>query len=336
MKLFSARKITPKQQDKYVEKIAEAVVGKDAKEARKALYALHDEVMAQVEANAVEQGIDPDDHRLVVMNLDFRGLNDVAMFTLFPYTPDFEPGVVPPTGGPFDWTPEERFRRGREDFQTHGQLKKDDFKRRGGGSTFVTASVEGFEEPVKMRLKIFRRDKDFHSPVTSVLGYAIIDDIEYVWALPRDPWPNNDLVAEGKRWERVGEDRPLSGWQKDRLAPKPQLTKNERRQVDAAVLSAIREYNSDAVKSRAYGRGQSLMQLADLKVWWSSYGYGNDFEWEHEDLSDAAKQIYWAEKDNAFHPKALRNALSRLLRSKAIIKLEGGNKSEYALPEDAA
>jgi hypothetical protein len=355
MKLFSARQITPKQQDKYLGRIAEAVVGKDAKEARKALYALHDEVMESIRAQANSEGIDPDDHRLVLMDLDFHGLNDVAMFALFPYTPDFEPGVVQPTGEAFDWTPEERFRFGAHTQQS-GQLVENDFVTNKKGPKFVTASVEGFENPVKMRLVFWWKKKGtgvaYKKPrkgahLDTVLGKAIIDGMRYTWTPVTDYVFN--LIDEGKPWSMLGEGRPLSDREKAKLAPKPQLNKDERRQVDVAVLSAIREHNQrveedferdkKAEKSwRGYvesTRQRPYIVWRYLRRWWDPEGEGNVFIWAHDDLSEVAKGM---QRDDHVYlrERTIKNSLVRLVRKGTVRKLESDSKygSEYVIRED--
>ena len=291
--MLKLRKLTDSQRNQYIARIGQVLAdADDSREAASAaLSELHDKAMEEA-----SRGVDPEDHELVLLALDFYKLNDVALFTLYPYKADYEDGVEPPRGGPFDWTLEERWRRFP---RWWGQIPVEGFS---GNRKKVTVSVEGFPEPVKLRTTVGGAYSHRY-----LLGTLVMGDERWTFSPPTGAY---GLIDESKAWEQVGSSRKLYPWEIKKEAVR--LTRAEREHLDGVVLEAVRAHD-DAFPLTRY----------DLQRSWSFFHDGQPFEWP-DDPSSAAKAA--RDEEGIFTRKAIQNALNRLLRRGVIERYSSPGK----------
>ena len=341
MKLLRLEYLSDAQRDAWLDHILPLIAGiTDRREASKILREARKKRMAEVTAKARAKYPDKTEDEIESLlwkpSSDLMKMETVILYQLYPYTPEYETGVVPPKGGPFDKTAEERLRsdlRGYGMGVSEGQITIDAFER---NRKKVTVSVEGFDHPLKLKTK-FYPDKKYGGGF--VTGDVIIDNVTYSFRPATNDrgalttYGDAKQIDEGKPWTKFTE-RPLDDWQiKRREAQKErrqtQLTKAEKDHLDTAVLGAIQKWGEDRearyqserkywIELRGWApdnhkRGNEI-ELQDIRVAW----YGKNFEWPGEP-SEAARQAY-IDREEGFKESVIRNSLNRLLRKELISK----------------
>lgn len=310
------RKLNDEQLGAWLKMVLPLVLGKDRREARRTLFTLGSDKYTEMKEQLAEKGA----CSMIATNMygDLRKINRLILYTYFPYQPEYEPGVVPPKGGPYDMTLEERFyldtMQGKVE---NGQLTTRVFE---GNRKHVTVSVEGFDKPQKLKVKVIKNDRQPWLP--HVFGYLVVDDVEYSFAPGENKlvyYSDEGKIDEGKPWRLVNK-RPLAEWQLERRARTAekratQLTKAEKDFLDEQVLEAVRAYD------QIYEGSTNATRLKHIAEYWSADGMGEPFEWPGEP-SKAAKKARnrWGTFDHAI----IRNSLNRLVRRELITKYSEG------------
>jgi len=318
------RKLSEKQRDQWLERMLPLVVGKDRREARILLFTAASDKYKEMKEKVEELGASTFIAEQIYGEL--RDINRLILYTYFPYIPEYEPGVVPPKGGPYDMPLEERFMLDDDGYRVKdGQLTTRLFER---NRKRVTVSVEGFDKPLKLKTKFM--EDSFRPNRPTVFGYVTIDDVEYAFTPSENKqvyYSDEGKIDEGKAWRMVGEPRPLDEWQIERRARTAkrratQLTKAEKAYLDEQVIEAIRVYE------RIYKRSTQSPRLRDISLYWSSAGMGEPFEWPAEPSESARKA---RDYEGTFKKSVIRNSLNRLLRKELISKGDTarGAPSEY-------
>jgi len=320
------RQLKDKQRDKWLETVLPLVIGKDRREAESILWDTRLAKQKEMKELAEEKGVNM--AIFYEATDDLRNINRLILYTYFPYTPEYQPGVVPPKGGPYDMSLEDRFRldggRGVKD----GQLTTKVFE---GNRKHVTVSVEGFDKPLKLKVKVIKNDRRGELPF--VFGHVVVDDVEYSFAPGENKlvyYSDEGKIDEGKPWRLVNK-RPLDEWQLERRARTAkrratQLTKAEKAYLDEQVIEAIRAYQ------RIYKRSTQSPRLRDIAFYWSRAGMGEPFKWPGEPSESAQKA---RDYEGTFKKSVIRNSLNRLLRKELITKYseERGKPAEYWIRE---
>lgn len=278
-------------------------------------------------------------------------LNRVILHRMFPYTPEYQPGVVPPKGGPYDLTPDDRFYAEQRYGGTvrDGQLTLSSFK---GNRKHVTVSVEGFDKPQKLKTKVIENERQSWLP--SVFGYVVIDDVEYVFAPSTNDlvrYSDEEKIDEGKAWRMVGEPEPLDKWQLERRARTAkrratQLTKAEKAYLDDYLFNMIKDW--EEARERNY---QELYKAAEGTYWQYDLKRGPAitipimveqihpyrFKWPGEPSEKAKSAFSYNTRygQETFSASMIRNSLNRLLRKELISKGDTarGEPNEYWIRE---
>lgn len=337
------RQLKDKQRDKWLKAVLPLVIGKDRREADKILFDTRVAKQKEMKELAEEKGVN-----LSVFyeaTDDLRDINQLILYTYFPYTPEYQPGVVPPKGGPYDVSLEERFRLDKQGYGVKdGQLTTRVFK---GNRKHVTVSVEGFDKPLKLKTT-FIENKDKSSTLSPVvLGDVVIGDIRYTFSPGENKlvwYSDRGKIDEGKPWELISE-RPLSESQIERRARTAkrratQLAKAEKAYLDDYLFNMIKDWEEkreeDYQRSRKAAEGTywqyeiqrgaaiTIPIMGDLMY---------SFQWPDEP-SEKAKSAFSYNTRYAgkrFSESMIRNSLNRLLRKELISKGDTarGAPSEY-------
>ena len=333
MQLVHLQVLKKDSRDRYLARVVPLIMGKTRHEAWAILNDARDRYLAEKRQEVQEKHPDAaDGYKVKILfqrvERDLALISIATLYQLYPYVPNYGEGVVPPKGGPYDWSTAERLRfeeDGGSDRVRGGQLTLRAFER---NRKHVTVSVEGFDKPVKLKTKAIKNDH--RSWLPHVFGYVTIDDVEYVFAPSTNDlirYSDEEKIDEGKPWRMVGEPRPLDEWQIERRARTAkrratQLTKAEKAYLDEQVIEAIRVYE------RIYKRSTQSPRLRDIALYWSSEGMGEPFEWpgEPSEAASAARDYH-----GSFRMSVIRNSLNRLLRKELISKGDTarGAPSEY-------
>jgi hypothetical protein len=348
------------QRDAWLDHVLPLIAGRitDRREADKILHEARKKRMAEatekVRAKYPDKTEDEIESLLWAPSYDLVKMGKVILYQLYPYTPQREPGVVPPKGGPFDKTAEERLRSdlyGMGQKISEGQITIDAFD---GNRKKVTVSVEGFDHPLKLKTTFFPDKKYGRGFVT---GDIIVEDMSYSFQPATNDrgamttYGDARMIDEGKRWTLLSKS-PLDDWQiRRREAQKKrrqtQLTKTEKAYLDEQILGVIQKWGEDRetryenerkhwVEWRGWvpanhRRGPAIT-VKNIQLSW----YGKDWEWP-EEPSEAAQGAYGDPDDgyDGMRKSVVVNSLNRLLRKKLISKYseERGKPAEYWIRE---
>jgi len=333
MQLVHLRVLKEGARDRYLARVVPLIMGKTRHEAWAILNDTRERELAEKRKEVQEKHPDAaGGYKVKILfqrvERDLRDINIATLYQLYPYAPNYGEGIVPPKGGPYDWSTAERLRfeeDGGSDRVRGGQLTLRAFER---NRKHVTVSVEGFDKPVKLKTEAIKNDH--RSWLPHVFGYVVIDDVEYVFAPSTNDlirYSDEEKIDEGKAWRMVGEPRPLDEWQLERRARTTkrratQLTKAEKAYLDEQVIEAIRAYQ------QTYKGSTNAIRLKHIAEYWSSDGMGEPFEWpgEPSEAASAARDRY-----GTFKKSDITNSLNRLLRKELISKGDTarGAPSEY-------
>ena len=341
-------KMTEEQRDKWLGRVLPLIAGKSRREAYSILFDLGNEKYEEIKEKAKEQDVSS----MVAIRYygDIRKINRVIMYQVYPYTPEYQAGVVPPKGGPYDMTLKERFRLDDDGSKVKdGQLTTQAFE---SNRKHVTVSVEGFDKPVKLKTKALTNKH--RSWLPTIFGYIILDDIEYVFTPGENKqvyYGDEGKIDEGKPWGQVGEPRPLDEWELRRQAHTAkaratQLTKAEKAYLDDHLFNMVKDWEEK--REEDY---QQLRKAAEGKWWGSDIKRGavitipimgdlmESFKWPDEEPSEKARGAFSYHKkygyEDRFSESMIRNSLNRLLRKEVITKYseERGKPAEYWIRE---
>jgi hypothetical protein len=350
--------LNDQQRDAWLGRVLPLIVGiKDGREAGKILRAARKERLAEATVRARAKYPDKTEKELERLlwkpQSDLMKMETVILYQFYPYTPEYEPGVVPPKGGPFDKTAEERLRSdlyGMGQEISEGQITIDAFD---GNRKKVTVSVEGFDAPLKLKT-VFYPDKKYGRGF--VAGDIIVDDVRYAFRPATNDrgamttYGDDRMIDEGKRWTLMNKS-PLEDWQIARREAQKgrreiQLTKAEKAYLDEQVFQVIKKWGEDRenryenerkhwVEWRGWvpanhQRGPAIT-VKNIQLSWGGKGW----EWP-EEPSEAAQGAYGDQGYlDGMKKSVVVNSLNRLLRKKLISKYseERGKPAEYWIRE---
>jgi len=339
-------RLKDEQRDKWLKTVLPLVIGKNRREADRILFKARTDKYDEMKKLAEEQGVDS----MVAYSAadDLRKINRLIMYRYFPYTPEYEPGVVPPKGGPYDLTLEDRFYMEGSGKVKDGQLTTQAFE---GNRKHVTVSVEGFDKPLKLKVKVIKNDREPWLPL--VFGDVIIDDVRYSFSPGENKlvyYSDEGKIDEGKPWRLVNKN-PLDKWQLERRARTAkrratQLTKAEKAYLDDYLFNMIKDWEEkrEETYQRQYEAAEGTYWQYELKrgpaitiPLMGDLINPNRFEWPGEPSEKAKSAFSYSTRygQERFSESMIRNSLNRLLRKGLITKYseERGKPAEYWIRE---
>jgi|TARA_R110000824_G_scaffold93519_8_gene226117 hypothetical protein len=234
-----------------------------------------------------------------------RPLARAYILERFYVKPVLEPGVVKPSGGPYDYTIRQRSGLWPFNFNREGEMNLDAFPTTGRGAK-VTVSVEGFPTPLTFRAKL-------NDSVPIVIGQKIIDGMKYAF-IPKES--GYRVIDESKAWVQLGEPYESLRTKKGRMLPW------ERDLIDARLLAMIRSRSSRALRGgdfyiSPFTTVHEIDESVGYHKFFDQYSPGSGETIYAE--SEAAKELKYGKKERK---SAIAGSLKRLERKGLIYQGE--------------